>query len=245
MTQEIKVVIVDDELYSRTELKHLLGMFENIKVIGEADSGENGLEKAIRKEPDVVFVDIEMGELSGIQLIESLQKMWKPPLIVLATAYPEYAAQAFRYEVLDYILKPFDEDRLAETMGRIERTLAANIEPANNNGKELGKVAVEDNDRIVYLSPKDIIYFFREEDETLVVTRDHTYRSKMSLKEFEKKLSRYSFFRPHKSYLVNLAKVEHLTPWFNGAYHLKLLHVAENIPVSRNYVKSLRDKLEL
>ncbi|KHF40208.1 LytR/AlgR family response regulator transcription factor [Halalkalibacter okhensis] len=244
MKKTIKAVIIDDEHYSRDELTFLLKRYEEIDIVGEADSGEKGLEVIMRKDPDVVFLDIEMPQMSGLDLAKALQNMKHIPLIVFATAYADYAVKAFRVQALDYLVKPFDEEQIDEVIKRInERMSPSSHEIESITG--IGKLAVEDEGRIVYLSPKDITYLFREDRETIICVNERKYSSRTPIKELEEKLKEFPFFRTHKSYLVNLDKVEQLIPWFNGAYQLKVVGQKEEIPVSRNYVKALRERLEL
>ncbi|MFC0558318.1 LytR/AlgR family response regulator transcription factor [Halalkalibacter alkalisediminis] len=244
MTKVIKTVIIDDEPYSRDELKFLLEQYEDIDIVAEADSGEKGLEMVMTKEPDVIFVDIEMPQMSGLELVKVLQNLKKMPLIIFATAYPDYAAKAFRVQALDYLVKPFDEDQLSETMARITERLTTK-ETNDERAKSSARLAVEHDGRIVYVSPLDITYVFREDRETMICTKVRTFNTKTPIKELEEKLRGFSFYRTHKSYLVNLDKVEQLIPWFNGAYQVKVEGQKEEIPVSRNYVKGLRERLEL
>ncbi|WP_216828455.1 LytR/AlgR family response regulator transcription factor [Alkalihalobacterium elongatum] len=243
MNRKIKTIIIDDEPLSRDEMKYLLQNYSDIEIVAEADSGEKGLEMIMIKEPDVAFIDIEMPQMSGLDLARTLQKMKKIPLIIFATAYPNYAAKAFRVDALDYLLKPFDEDQLNETMKRIKKRL--NREEKAEQVSPIAKLAVEDEGRIVYLSPTEIVYLYREERETIICTEDRKFSLKTPIKELEEKLKGFPFFRTHKSYLVNLDKIEELIPWFNGAYQLKVEGKKDEIPVSRNYVKSLRERLEL
>jgi two-component system response regulator LytT len=244
MSKSIKTVIVDDEPFSRDELKYLLEQYKEIEIIAEAESGEKGLEVVIRNEPDVIFVDIEMPQMSGLELAQALQNLKKVPLIIFATAYPDYAAKAFRVQALDYLVKPFDEEQLAETMARVRERLTVK-EKEQAKTSSIARLAVEDDGRIIYLSPTDITYVFREDRETMICTVNRTFSTKTPIKDLEEKLKGYPFFRTHKSYLVNLDKVEQLIPWFNGAYQVKVVGQKEEIPVSRNYVKSLRERLEL
>ncbi|RSL33108.1 DNA-binding response regulator [Salibacterium salarium] len=243
MSNTFSAVVVDDEPYSRDELTYLLDQYEEIEIIGEAESGEKGLAMILKKEPDVVFIDIEMPQMSGMELAQALKNMNKRPFIIFATAYPDYAAKAFRVQAIDYLLKPFDEDQLDETVVVIKDRLLG--EKADEKTSPIPRLAVETDGRITYLSPNDISYLFREEKETVICTKDKQYHVKTSIKDLEIKLNGYSFFRTHKSYLVNLDKVEELIPWFNGAYQVKMEGGKEEIPVSRNYVKGLREQLEL
>lgn len=243
MDNSIRVLIADDEMYSRDELNHLLNAFSSIQVVGEAETGEAAIVKALQLHPDVVFLDVEMPKMNGMEAAKSLMALKKAPLIVFATAYPQFAAEAFRYEAVDYLLKPYDENQLSETILRIEKHfLQPSVQEA---GKPSGKLAVEGDGEIFYLEPKDILYISREEKFSKIVTEAKEYETKTPLKELESRLLPYSFFRIHKSYLVNLEYVTRLTPWFNGAYQLEIKGRDEMLSVSRNYVKALRTQLEL
>lgn len=237
----IKVMVVDDEPYSREELKHLLQSFSTIQVVGEAESGEAALMKVLQLQPDVIFLDVEMPRMNGMELAKALKEFKKPPYIVFATAYPEFAAEAFRYDALDYLLKPYDEDQLRETIRRLEKKLTPIKEPS----KTSGKLAIEADGEILFIDPKEVYYIVRDEKSTKLVTEDHELITKLPLKELESRLIPFGFFRIHKSFLVNLTYVKRLTPWFNGAYQLELEGKKELLSVSRNYVKALRARLEI
>lgn len=243
MTRTIKTLIVDDELYSREELKHLLGAYPFIQIVGEAESGESAIMKTIELSPDVVFLDVEMPKTSGMATAKALLELKKVPLIVFATAYPQFAAEAFRLNAVDYLLKPYDDEQLQETIERIEKIFYQEKEPEVE--KFSGKLAVEADGEILYLEPKDILYIIKDDKMTKLVTKTAEFETKSSLKDLENKLLSYGFFRVHKSFLVNLEYVTRLTPWFNGAYQLQLAGRKELLSVSRNYVKALRQRLEI
>ncbi|TLS36000.1 LytR/AlgR family response regulator transcription factor [Pseudalkalibacillus caeni] len=243
MEKSIKALIVDDERYSRDELKHLLSVFPSIQIVGEADSGESAVLQAIQHGPDVVFLDVEMPKMNGLEAAKSLLELKKRPLIVFATAYPQFAAEAFRYEAIDYILKPYDEEQLEQTVSRIERQLIP--EPKTDVPKPPGKLAVENEGEIRYIDPNDILYIYREEKVSKITTKTGEFEIKTPLKDLENRLVSYPFFRIHKSYIVNLDYVTRLIPWFNGAYQLEIEGTTEKLSVSRNYAKPLRRKLEL
>ena len=238
----MKIAIIDDEPYSREEMKHLLKKYSWIEIVGEASSAEKGLEIILTKEPDVLFLDIEMPGMSGVDLAETLQKMKHKPEIVFATAYPDYALKAFRVDAIDYLVKPFDENQLDEAVERLKKV--AHFETKEET-KSLGKLAVQDEDKIVFIEPRDILYISREERETFICTEKKKYTCRLTIKDLETKLNTYPFFRVHKSYLVQLPYVEELIPWGSGVYQLKVHGADEAIPVSRNYVKELRERLEL
>ncbi|RWZ52307.1 response regulator transcription factor [Halobacillus fulvus] len=241
MSEVMKVIVVDDERFSREELIYLLKQHEFVEIVGEADSGEQALMKTIQLQPDVLFLDVEMPKMDGMEVAKSVQELKKVPHIVFATAYPDFAVEAFRHEAVDYLLKPFEEEQLADAVERLKKKMHK-PEPAER--EKPSKLAIE-GDEIYYLDPHDILYVFREDRVTKIVCPNRTYETKSPLKEIEQRLEGFSFFRIHKSYLVNLNYVDRLTPWFNGAYQLELRGLQDQLSVSRNYVKGLRNKLEL
>jgi two-component system, LytTR family, response regulator LytT len=241
--EPIQALIVDDELYSRDELKHLLGAFPSIQIVGEAESGEAAIMKAIQLQPDVVFLDVEMPKLNGMKVAKALMELKKTPIVVFTTAYPQFAVEAFRYEAVDYLLKPYDEDQLQGTINRIERLI--NSPKELDLGKPAGKLAIEVDGEIFYLEPKEILYIVRNDKFTKIITKVAEFETKAALKDLESRLLSYGFFRIHKSFLVNLEYVTRLTPWFNGAYQMEIEGRNEMLSVSRNYVKALRLRLEI
>lgn len=243
MNRMIKVVVVDDERYAREELTYLLEQHTGIDVVGEADSGESAIMKAIQLQPDVLFLDVEMPKLNGMEAAKALMELKKVPLIVFATTYPQFAAEAFRINAVDYLLKPYDEEQVKQTIIRIQDKLLPkeNLETISR----LGKLAIEMDGEIEYIPIRDIFYMYRDEKVTKVITAKQEYDLRTSLKELESKLTPFSFFRIHKGYIVNLLHVKKLTPWFNGAYQLELEGRSEKLSVSRNYVRDLRQQLEV
>lgn len=243
MTQVVRTLIVDDERYARDELKHLLRKSPFFEIVGEAQTGEAAIIEAIKHQVDVVFLDINMPKMNGMEVAKALLDFKKVPLIVFATAYPQFAAEAFRLDAVDYLLKPYDAEQLEQTISRIVNKLKPTT--SLDEIKSYGKLAIQLDDDIHYILPKDILYVYREESMTRIITVKHNYKVRMTLKELENRLSPFAFFRIHKSYLVNLDYISTLSPWFNGAYQLELQGREEKLSVSRNYVKGLRQRLEL
>jgi len=241
--QKIRTLIVDDERYARKELTYLLGKFSEVQVVGEAESGEAAILKTLQLLPDVVFLDVEMPKMNGIEAAKTLVELKKAPLIIFATAYPQFAAEAFRINAIDYLLKPYDEEQLTQTIERIGKIVFPS--QTVDNTEKLGKLAVEAGGEIDYILPQDILYMYRDEKVTKIITKTEYYEVRTTLKELESRLIPFSFFRIHKGYLVNLNYVSRLTPWFNGAYQLELEGSDELLSVSRNYIKDLRQRLEL
>ncbi|UOR10376.1 LytR/AlgR family response regulator transcription factor [Halobacillus amylolyticus] len=239
----IRAIVVDDERFSREELIFLIEHYPSVEVVGEADSGEVAIMKTIQLQPDVLFLDVEMPKMDGMEVAKSVQELKKVPEIVFATAYSDFAVEAFRHNAVDYLLKPFDEEQLSHTIERLEKKLMD--QGYQRKTWTPTKLAIEEDGDIRYLDPNDILYVYREGRVTKVVGKSRSYEVNWPLKEVEARLTPFSFFRIHKSYLVNLDYIERLIPWFNGAYQLELRGHKEKLSVSRNYVKNLRNQLEL
>jgi len=254
----MRVLIADDEQLAREELRFLLMQNIGIEIVAEAKNGLEALELIKELKPDAVFLDIQMPKLNGFEVAKEILNENHKPIVIFATAFDQYAIKAFELNALDYILKPFEEERVIATLQRIEKELTRNISGEtifkliNNlkmekkNARGL-KIALQEGEKIIFLTPLDIVFAFKDERELKIYTFDKVYSSKLSLRELEEKLKEFPFFRPHRSYIVNLNEIKEMEPWFNGAYNLKIKLIDGNktIPVSRNYVKSLLEHLEI
>ena len=253
----MKVMVADDESLARDELIYLLKRHPDVSIVGEAANGRDVLEKINELEPEVVFLDVQMPGFDGLTIAKMMLNLERPPYLVFATAYDCHALKAFELEAVDYLLKPFSDERVDSTLERLRKILQKpqvtleTLADALNRfktpaGRSAKRIAVMDEDKTLFIDPEQVYYIYREERDVWVCLREGRYRTSSTLAELEEKLSDYSFFRPHRGYLVNLRYVSAITPWFNGAYQLIMNDQAKsNIPVSRNQVKALHDELEL
>jgi two-component system response regulator LytT len=242
MNVPIRVMIADDERLAREELAYLLQQEGDIELLPSATNGRELLQLVEEHHPDVVFLDMKMPEMEGIQAARMLSSRKQQPLIVFSTAYEDYALEAFKLNAVDYLLKPTEPQRLQETLNRLRKRLSegASLPPA-----KVSKLLIEANSRLVVIDPASIMYAVRDERHVQIFTAEECYLVKMTLQQLEEKLQSHSFFRTHKSYLVNLQYVSELEPWFNGAYNLILKGPKRiQVPVSRSYAKDLLKRLE-
>jgi two-component system response regulator LytT len=243
------VVIADDEAPAREELAYLLGQIEDVERVTQATGGMDAIKKVKEQAPDILFLDIEMPDLTGFQVAEIVGGMNPQIKIVFSTAYDQYAVHAFKMRAFHYMLKPCDEKDLSIIFQelrtkRMESQEAAIIKPAHGGASV--KLALEVNEGIKYVSPKEILFISKEGRYVKVHTYGKAYDVSSTLYELEQKLEPFGFFRCHKSYLVNLTYIAELRTWVNGAYNLLMDDTTgSSIPVSRNYVKKLRLKLEI
>jgi two-component system response regulator LytT len=238
------VLIVDDEAPAREELAYLLGAIEDIELIEQAETGAEAVRKAKAVEPDLIFLDIELQDMSGLQVAEWIADLGLKSKIIFATAYDRYAIDAFKVRAFHYILKPYDEKDLRLVLKEIEGTNKRNAEHVHTVSPI--KLAIETKERIKYYAPKEIVFISKEGKNCDIHTREHIYETHYIMQDLEKKLGPFGFFRCHKSFLINLEHVLEMTSWLHGAHNLHMADMQRSIvPVSRNYVKDLRLKLEI
>jgi len=256
---KIRCLIVDDEQPARDELRYLLSRYDDIEVVGEADSAGKAITAILDITPDLVFLDIQMPGRNGFDVLQSLSSISKMPLVVFATAYDNYAVKAFEESAVDYIMKPFAEKRLDRTIGRVRKLLSENSEPGYTLENKLQallarigspmervKISVEKNGRIQLLAPEEIVYCAYESNRILIHTRQESLPlyGITTMDKLAEHLASAPFFRTHRAILVNLDCIREFSPWFNGKYNLIMNNVERTeITVSRTRVKAFKDRL--
>lgn len=243
---QINTIVIDDEYPSREELKFLISKMPFIKIAGEASCGLDGLELVKKLKPDLVLTDIRMPDINGIQLINEINNLGIKCKVIFTTAYDQYAIKAFEVNAIDYILKPYDEERVAKAIIRIKNILEnKNDETSNNpnNAVSLNKLPLWKGDKLILVDIDSIIYAYTEGRDIFIKVDKETYLSSHSLHELEEKLKGKGFFRAHRSYLVNMNKINEISSWFNGAYIAKIGDFDDEIIISKKQVKKFKEML--
>ncbi|MEY8292580.1 LytTR family transcriptional regulator DNA-binding domain-containing protein [Carnobacteriaceae bacterium 52-44] len=241
----MRALIVDDEPLARNELSYLLKQTDEISAIEEADSIEEALEKLLQEKIDIAFLDIHLTEESGLTLADKMNRMTNPPIIVFATAYDEYAIEAFERDARDYLLKPFEQKRVKQTVQRAKAILSGKEKKTKETTKEAAEVfPVQMDDRIYMVKVEEILAIEVNQGETTVYTEEKEYKTTDPLTAWEEKLPNPPFMRVHRSYLVNLDKIIEIQPWFNQTYQLTIKNDLK-IPVSRSYVQLFKKQIGL
>ena len=235
-----KAMIVDDEAPARSELKYLLDELGQTEVVSEAASVREAVEKLKEYPCDVMFLDVNMPEATGMQLAEALQHLKYPPAVVFVTAYSEFALDAFKVHAIDYLIKPVEKDSLAQAVARVREHIAL-----HNRAQRAERIPVEKAGKKILINIDSIRYIMARDDYAYLQTDTDRYFSTVSLAQLEKRLDGHGFFRVHRGYLVNLSMVEEIEPVAGGTLLLTLNGVEENIPVSRRRVSSLKKALQL
>lgn len=236
----LKAIIVDDEAPARSELRFLLDEQGQVDVVAEAASVREAIEKLKEHPCDLVFLDINMPEATGLQLADALQHLKYPPAVVFVTAYSEHALDAFKVNAIDYLVKPVESKRLAQAIQRVREhvTLHAQVQ-------KLERIPVEKAGKKILIGIDTILYVMARDDYAYLQTADDRYFSTVSLAQLEKKLDGHGFFRVHRGYLVNLAAVQEVESVSGGTLLLTLEGCEDQIPVSRRRVSSLKKALGL
>ncbi len=225
-------IIVDDEYPSIQELSYFIKNFSSIKILGEFDDSIKALEYVQKHTVDVIFLDINMPRLDGLAFSKVFNTMSAKPVFIFISAYSEYALEAFEVAAFDYILKPYSETRIIDMLQRLE-----NSTPKHH----CGKMTLWKNDKLIVVCINDIYYCEAHEHEVYVHTKDDRFKVMASISDFYNKLPSDSFFKCHRSYIVNIDKVTEIIPWFNNTYMLKLMGLDTEIPVSRQNIASFKN----
>ena len=248
---KIRAAVVDDEMPARSELTSILNEMEEVDVVTEFSTGKGFLEFLKKDSIDMVFMDIEMPVMTGIETVQTMERMsddfLSVPRVVFSTGFAQFAIQAFDLAVFDYILKPYTEERVRKTISRMKQNMeekaenrqAGEIINAKNNF-----VIAADNKLIVLKSEEEIVLIKALQGKLQFYTTRGILESKLLLKDVESRLSRSGFLRTNKSFLVNINMVKEIEPWFNDTYLLIMKHYEkEEVPVSRHYLKDFKSAM--
>ncbi|HLZ92104.1 MAG TPA: LytTR family DNA-binding domain-containing protein [Candidatus Acidoferrum sp.] len=254
----INVIIVDDEKPARDELAYLLKGLQDVNLIGQGKNGVDALALIKEHAPDLVFLDVQMPGLDGFGVLKKLvERKMKMPHVVFATAFDQYAVQAFDVNAVDYVLKPFDKSRIAKAIQRARKMmetqttatdrlehLVTQLSAARQTPPSPAvKVLITTQQRLLLVDAEDMIFASIDGGMITVIARDleggSNYRT---LEEMEAALASDVFWRPHRSYLVNIHHIKEVIPWFKSTYMLKMDDKKHTqVPVSRSQTKRLRE----
>lgn len=249
--KEIRALVADDELPARGELTYELSNIPGVKVIGECGNGREVL-AFLKTHPnvDILFLDIEMPLMNGLECAKEIVRMDLSVKVVFATGYSQFAVKAFDLEAFDYILKPYDEKRIQRTIKRYADSLELR-ENHRSPGEIINtsqRISLQTKDKTVMISPAQeiIIISTEKSDRSLFYTTSGIIESRMALRDAEQLLAPHGFFRTHKGYIVNLAMIQELESQDNGTLLLTMNYFPkEKVPVSRHYIKDFKNTLHI
>ena len=251
----ISAIIADDEKLAADELAWQLKEFEDIDIIATVSNGIEAVKIIQDLEPDLVFLDVQMPGLDGMGVIRKLREKNVPlPHFVMATAYDQYAVEAFRWEALDYLLKPVDKERLTVAVDRARKAVADRAKsappadlPPPKPALQRTKLLVKSNHRNFIVDAQDVVYATIDDGLITVVAANLEGQSNYrTIEELQSNLDPDMFWRVHRSYLVNVHRIKEVIPWFKSSFQLRMDDKKQTeIPVSRVQTKRLRALLKL
>ncbi len=248
----MRVLIVDDESHCRSELKHLLADYPMLEIVGEAMNGVDALEKCRTLLPDIIFLDIQMPGLTGLEVAAALEQV---PQIIFVTAYDQHALKAFEVGAIDYLLKPINSERLEQSISKAikqqnlpENPMPTQVETLIKTWQEtkqeyLARIVGRKAQRIFVLPINDIYCFEIESQLLYAVTEKERYWTNYQMKTLEVRLDPKQFVRVHRESIVNINYIREIAPITKERYEITL-HNSYKLGVSRNYLPHIKDLLE-
>lgn len=240
----MKAILIDDERLARQELRNLLAPYNEIQIVGEANNAETAVESIKQLKPDVIFLDIQMPGKNGFELLEEISGV---PEVVFVTAYDEYAIRAFEINALDYLLKPVQANRLAETVKKILNREAVDKSESKEQSHTLhddDQVFVKDGEKCWFVKLADIRLFESEGNYVRVYFDKNRPLILRSLNNLDERLNNRTFFRASRKHIINLKWVDSIENWFNGGLMVKLRN-GEQVEISRRQAAKLKDIMSL
>jgi two-component system LytT family response regulator len=238
--EKIKTIIVEDSRLARNELKELIKSFPEIEVIGEADNVDSGYELITAKQPDLLFLDINMPEKDGFELLEMLDNV---PITVFTTAFDEYALKSFEYNALDYLMKPVSLNRFAKAIEKIKQKLQERVIKAEQKVEISNQIFIKDGEKCWLVKVADIYLFEVDGNYTKVFFNNQKAILNKSLNQIDKKLPE-DFFRANRNQIININFIKNIDLWFSGNLLVQLKD-DQKIEISRRQSSLFKEKMSL
>jgi two-component system LytT family response regulator len=251
--KKIKVLVADDEPLARERLTGLLSQEPDIEVVGQARDGEEAVTAIHDDSPDLVFLDVQMPQMNGFDVIEAVGTD-KMPLVIFVTAYDQHALKAFQVRALDYLLKPFDRERFKDALARarkqlereengdLGRRLLALVKDLRRDQPKSDRLVVKSGGRLFFLRTDEIDWVEAAGNYVRLHVGPGSHLLRETMNAIEGRLDPEKFFRIHRSRIVNMERIQELQPWLNGEYAV-LLRTGTRLTLSRGYREKLQDRL--
>ncbi len=233
-----KVVIVDDEMLARSIVKEYLEKHPQLELAAECGDGFEGVKAIQQHQPDLIFLDIQMPKINGFEMLELIEQ---PPAVIFTTAFDEYAIKAFEAHAIDYLLKPFDQERFDKAVAKwmeqkpaaIEKTTQELLETASHSPSQSQRVVVKNGSKIKIIPAHDIFYLEAADDFVKIHTQEGYFLKNKTMSHFEQTLDGQQFVRSHRSYIINIQQITRIDPYEKDG-HVAVLRTGVKVPVSRS-----------
>ena len=250
----MRCLIIDDEASSRSRLRRLLVGYDDVQIVAEAENGMDGLQAIVEHLPDLVFLDIEMPALNGMQMLKAIPPDVPVPLVIFITGYDDHALEAFQADALAYLLKPIEEERLTAHIGRARKLLSDLVErqheaqrltdAMDRRPSRIDQIVGKKRDRFFLLRPEDVFFFTAEDGVVKAMSAKDSYLVDLTLNDLEKGLLSKRFFRAHRAALLNLNRIKEIQPYFRSSYMILMADAANTeFQVSERQAKNLRERI--
>lgn len=249
----IRVLLVDDETLAREMVREMLHADPDVEIVGECVNGREAVDAIRRTQPDLIFLDVQMPEVGGFEVLEALERSLIPNVIFI-TAYDQYAVRAFEVHALDYLLKPFDRERfttswerakahiLRERNGGVDRRILALLQELKAGTRFLERLVIKSGGRIYFLETSEIDWIEAEGNYVSVHTGKKAHLLRETISSLESQLDPKKFVRIHRSSIVRIDRIQELQPWFHGEYRV-ILNSGTQLTLSRKYREKLQEAL--
>jgi two-component system LytT family response regulator len=245
----MKVIIIDDEPLARSIVKEFLQKHRQLQLVAECSDGFEGVKAIQQYQPDLIFLDIQMPKINGFEMLELLEQT---PAVIFTTAFDEYAIKAFEAHAIDYLLKPFNQDRFDKAISKWneqrsqsnEKATQDLLETASQSPAQSQRIVIKDGSKIKIIPVHDVHYLEAADDYVKIHTKDGYFLKNKTMSHFERVLDGQQFVRSHRSYIVNVQQITRIDPYEKDS-HVAILRSGVKVPVSRSGYGKLKEVLGL
>ena len=234
----LKIFIADDDAGMRLLLRGIIDSMEGMRCIGEAEDGEEAVRSCLELKPDVVFLDVNMPVMDGVQAAKEITSALPDIALVFCTAHSEYMPDAFAIYAADYLIKPFRTDRVRQTLRRLSNRMdKSTVVPARS-------IVIKNRDGLVFLPVNEILLIFREGKQTLIETVNGSYTTSESLNDIMHKLKGGDFLRCHRAYIINVSVITTVHPYGRWTHVISLKGTDKTALITQEKLDELQDFLK-
>lgn len=249
----LRAIVVDDEMLARQIIREMLEHDDEVEIVAECINGREAVEAIQTHQPDLLFLDIQMPEVAGFEVLEAM-KGERSPIVIFVTAYDQYAVRAFDYHALDYLLKPFDRERFEMAVsrakaqlrrdrnGELDKRIVALLEALKAEARYVERLVIKNGGRVFFLETGEVNWIEAEGNYVRLHTDKKAHLLRETISSLEEQLDPKKFLRVHRSTIVRIDSIRELQPWFHGEYHI-ILHNGTKLTLSRNYREQLQTVL--